>query len=421
MSPREKRTYLFYRPRDFTLYLFSLLLVALGGWVTFSGPVPRALLGAGLAYMAVTFVLKHGVELDAGAPAAIVRGLLSYAGQLCLRLWRGRRRHIIRIATFLAVIGLELALRDRIGRDSFWMSRFPFVRVVLVYFSLLLLFRTAVFIGHLRRGERVRAVLEGSDWKRELKDVSTATHTIQAYVSGLITHACALMPALIFWTLTSPTYFREAALLVGSLLVAPWWAARARLRRNDQPFSVPALLLNTFVLVPADETERALHDDHQRSHQSRFDFAVLHGHHHDSIPSSLIGGPGQGFGEAFHEAMVSLAYLQGTFLCLTLQSAAIFFDMIAHQYIPGVPPYSRFVVSAHLHHVVHHYGSVKPLGLTGPPYRLDVENGYKADNRRARWFVEVVRHYEDLDDAVLARFTNLSGTGSGSKLLRPRA
>jgi hypothetical protein len=115
--------------------------------------------------------------------------------------------------------------------------------------------------------------------------------------------------------------------------------------------------------------EGKLFGEHERSHGSRFAFAVLHGHHHDSMPSALIGGPGQGFGEAFHEELCSLVYLGGTVLSLTLHTVAILLDMIAHQYIPGVLPYSRLVIAAHIQYVVHHPTTEPPLTI-GASLRL---------------------------------------------------
>src|SRR5205807_1088006 len=101
--------------------------------------------------------------------------------------------------------------------------------------------------SHLRRASHVKQVLEDSEWHRELKGLGIRNHILQAFVSGLITHACLLMPAVIFWRLTGPTYVREAALLVGSLLTAPWRASLQRMRRTGVAVSVPTLLLNTFL------------------------------------------------------------------------------------------------------------------------------------------------------------------------------
>lgn len=406
-----KKTYLFYRPQDFLLYVFSLLIVGVVGWFAF-GPVARVLLIAGLVYMAGFFVMKHGAAFDGGSFGVIARGLWSYPAQIFARLVRDGRRQLTALAVFAGALGLERWVAARSPEGAWWLQPFPYQTAALVAFGVILLPRTLIFVAHLRRSAQVREILQSSDWHRELKNVHIVHHVIQAYVSGLIVHACLLMPALIFWSLTDPTWFREGVLLAGSIATAPWISARQRMRRLEIPFSAKAMFLNTFVLTPASRVDESLHDEHRQSHQARFDFTVIHGHHHDAIPSALIGAPGYGYWEAVHQGLGTPAYLQGAFFSLFFQTASVFFDMIGHQYIPGVPPFTRFVITAHMHHVVHHYGSVRPLGLTGPPYERDVEAGYNPDNRRVRWFLETAKKYEKLDDALLQRFTSLAGTGN---------
>src|SRR5262245_13954704 len=78
-----ERTYLDYRPQDFLLYLGSLGIVGVVGWLALAGyGHAQIALSAGLAYMAITFVLKRGAAFDLATFPLIVRGIVSYPGRV---------------------------------------------------------------------------------------------------------------------------------------------------------------------------------------------------------------------------------------------------------------------------------------------------------------------------------------------------
>src|SRR5262249_6268661 len=101
---------------------------------------------------------------------------------------------------------------------------------------------------------------------------------------------------------------------------------------------------------------------HEAAHGSRFYFTLLHGPHHDAIPSGLIGSTGTGFLASVERRILwgcpieSILLSQLEMMILNLRS------MVSHQYIPGIFPYNHFSRNKSCHHVVHHYGSLRPLG-----------------------------------------------------------
>jgi hypothetical protein len=139
---------------------------------------------------------------------------------------------------------------------------------------------------------------------------------------------------------------------------------------------------------------------HEHSHRSRFAFTVLHGHHHDAIPSSLIGsaGAGSGIGENIERSFTFGWLFWSAIGTAIAHMYAVMFDMVGHQFIPGVFPFSRMLVRRRRHHVVHHFGKLRPLGFLGK------EPGYSANNPVAAWFAEKVRTNEGGTETEVALF-----------------
>jgi hypothetical protein len=81
-------------------------------------------------------------------------------------------------------------------------------------------------------------------------------------------------------------------------------------------------------------------------------------------------------------------------------------DMRAHQYIPGVYPYASLVIRSYTHHVAHHYGSLRPIAFSTGFFWMPGERarGYDPNNAHTRWFVDMVKKYEDIDEASCARY-----------------
>lgn len=369
----KSRTYLFYRSSDFLLYLLSLFIVAMGALLALPQTPVRAVFGCALLYMAATFAFKHGARFDASSFPLMARGVLDYPRRL-FRLFHAHPPIALVCIFGLAVVAQE-AGRRFLPPNSFWLRSFPAVTVALVAFSGASLFRTIILVAHLRRSSHVRSVLEHSPWSHELKGLSIWNHIFHGYVTGLISHACLLLPTLILWRFAPPTMLREL------------------------------ILLGTFLLrEPRGQTDETLTAVHEEDHSSRFHFTVFHGHHHDAIPSAVMASGASGFVESLDRAVYFLSFMNSAFDCL-VESFYMTRNMITHQYIPGVFPYSRNVIVSRNHHVVHHYGSLRPLGLGGvTSYRRDLESGYDSNNQKARWFVAVTKTYEQIDEEACEAF-----------------
>jgi hypothetical protein len=266
-----------------------------------------------------------------------------------------------------------------------------------VNFGIVSLYRTIALCAHLRRLDVVRTLLASSGWQRELRGLSIWNHVIHGYVTGLVAHACVLMPHMIFWRLTHPTFMREVLLTVWPLAVLLSAVVRKGLSFETVWFTLVDPLAG-------DVATRG----HEHDHSSRFYFAVFHGHHHDAIPSAVIGALEAGFVEAIHKGIGHLGYLRGATIGLAETSLMVIANMKAHAYIPGIFPYSRWVVEAKIHHVVHHYGSLRPLGLNGlPSYKQDLAHGYDPKNNKALWFLATTDEHEGIGPELRDSFVEI--------------
>src|SRR5262249_22010265 len=138
---------------------------------------------------------------------------------------------------------------------------------------------------------------------------------------------------------------------------------------------------------------RLFYDNHTIAHQSRFFFTVFHGHHHDAIPSAMIGSAGgTGFLENTDRGLTWLDPLNSIVVMQVSWAYSIAFDMVVHQYIPGVFPFAKVTVLGTAHHITHHFGTALPIGMIFQKYiePRDMNNGYKPDNPVTRWFLAEV-------------------------------
>ena len=89
---------------------------------------------------------------------------------------------------------------------------------------------------------------------------------------------------------------------------------------------------------------------------------------------------------------------------------SIAFDMVVHQYIPGVFPPAKVTVIGRAHHVTHHFGSALPLGMIYDAYieAKDMNNGYKPDNPVTRWFLDEVERREGVAPELGKKFLSLN-------------
>jgi hypothetical protein len=367
---QERRVFLRYRREDLLAYLFSLVLVAI---IAKSMDIHRwaeVAVGSALAYMAITFTMKRGgVRLNAlESVRNISLGILKYPREFGESWWRWRRVLAPPLFAFVFVVLIETQLREHL-HGTIWVRRFPWEIAVGIGVVIPMIFRTIMLGAHLFRRARVREILASSTWKPFLDGMSISNHLIHAYLTGAITQVCAVAPSVIFYRLTCPTLLRE------TLLILAFGIYSYRYRP-------PAKLFPIF------------EEWHERHHKSWFYFSVFHGHHHDAVPCGLIAVNEAGFLESFDRSLLYGVFFDSIVLSQTAFCAINIRGMLSHQYIPGVFPYSRFVVQNALHHVVHHFGSLLPIGFAKP--RSERDRDYSYDNARVRWFLATVERYEGL-------------------------
>lgn len=387
-----------YRAEDFPLYVLSLLLPGLLIVPALPYRSLQILLIASLLYLAVFFLLRHGAKLEwRHFFSDVFEGVTRYPGML-VRNWIMARDAILPIiAVFALALTGEYFLRPFLA-GTFWLKPFPWQWVVWGAFLLITAFRVTIFIAHLLRTGVVREVLQGSTQKKTIAVFPMHQHVLHAFITGMIAHLSVVAPCVLFFMWTDPTYIREALLIAGWLL----WALISKPLRKRKLIISPGLV-----------SHRLVYHNHSIAHRSRFFFTVFHGHHHDAIPSALIGSAGgTGFFENIDRGFSWLDFLNSAVVMQFLWTYSIVFDMVVHQYIPGVFPFAKITVIGRAHHITHHYGSALPLGLIFDAYieKRDLENGYKPDNHVTRWFLDEVERREGLDPELRRKFLTLNDT-----------
>lgn len=384
-----------YRAEDFPLYLLSLALTGLLVIPALPYRFEQVLLGAALVYMACFFAVKHGMKFELAVFRETFDGIKRYVG-LQFRNWAIARTAIIPVGTiYLLAFAGERWLRPAL-LGTRWLRPFPWQWVVWGAFLIITAFRLSVFIAHLLRASVVREVLEASPVKKSISKMPMHQHVLQAFITGMLAHLCLVAPCVLFLTWTNPSNLREVLLFTGFVA---WWA-----------ISKP-LIKRKIVRKPAAIHHDLVYLNHTIAHQSPFFFAVFHGHHHDAIPSAMIGSAGgTGFFENVEREITWIEPFNSVIALQLAWAQSILFDMLVHQYIPGVFPFAKITVLGAAHHVMHHFGSALPIGLIFHGYieTRDLENGYKPDNAVTRWFLSEVERREGVDAEKGRKFLSLN-------------
>ena len=383
-----KKTFLFYQPDDFILYVFALAIVQAGFCLAFPNGWIRGLAAMGLLYLAVTFILKRGAKLDFTCLSAVSSGLAAYPRRLVRLIRTGGR--LIPVFSGILLVGLAVehaGLTSPSIRKSFLAQPFPYLTAFAIHFTLISAFRTVICITQLRRTTLLGSILGESGWRHELKRLAVWNHVLHGYVTGLLTHVCLFIPSLIFWRFTQPTFLRELAMFTMTALVIVWVGPR-RCQKILYVTRCAAFLMA-----------------HEEDHKSRFHFAVLHGPHHDAIPTAVMAASETGFCEAIDRGIHLWLFTYSVLALVLLLSLAVPVNMLGHQYVPGVFPFSGLVMRQATHHVAHHFGSLRPLGFaSGAALKSDLDAGYNPQNGIMRWYLAAVRQHEDYDENLYAHF-----------------
>jgi hypothetical protein len=389
-----------YRAEDFPLYLLSLALPGMLIAPALPYRFEQVLLAAALAYLAGVFLIRHGAKFESSVFRIILEGVARYPAMLA-RSWTTARDAVIPIVVvFVLALTVEHRLRPALA-GSRWLSPFAWRWAIWTPFLLLTLFRLIILIAHLHRAAVVREVMEHSPQRKTIAVLSIHHHILQAFITGMVAHLPLVAPCVLFFMWTNPSNLREALLIAGYVL----WSAVAIPLRKRKVLVRPGLISN-----------RLVYQNHTIAHQSRFFFTVFHGHHHDSLPSAMIGSAaGTGFLENADRALTWLDPLNSIVVMQVNWTYVIAFDMVVHQYIPGVFPFAKTTVLGTAHHMTHHFGSALPLGIVFQGYIEpgDMNNGYRPDNTVTRWFLGEVERREGLDPELGRKYLSLNDYGIG--------
>jgi hypothetical protein len=248
-------------------------------------------------------------------------------------------------------------------------------------FWLVTALRVVIWIEHARRREHVFAFLRRSQWRKCVGSESNAwrehVDLAHAFATGVLCHTLAMAPIFLALHLrTQSVALLPIRIVLDLALYHHFWTRE----------------FNRWVIR-----------DHAVAHSSQIAFVYLHSAHHDALPISMMASHDTGMLEGFvrfalgqPEAFLSPA------LSLFLFTFAVLGDMIFHQYVPGVFPYSSAVEKFGHHHAEHHFLSLLPLGsaFERPPdgnesnsVAVDEElTAYKRNNALWQWLITEFRN-----------------------------
>ena len=329
-----KKPRVHYYGRDFLDYtlmvLVSAAVIALAYGVTHVMAVAGFVL---CAFMLVMFAKRHGVEFTIP--------LLFRRPQDVIYLFIYKIQNLK--AVWYIAIGLLLLENFAIAATSNLPHHVALVRTVALYlfyihFLGITAYRTVILAAHLRKTELVREVLMQTPWKRVVNEKTNITlEILHAYATGLLTHIILLIP----WYLVI-RYFNFSVVFlpaVCALNLLVWWRW---MKAHNAWF----------------------YRDHWLGHNSELEFVLLHGTHHDAIPSGLIGVAEHGFLEGLLRG--ALAFPDPFFnplIAFLVYTALIKQNIDVHQYIPGIfPKMPRNLVEIS-QHSTHHYGLLEPYSF----------------------------------------------------------
>ena len=329
-----RKTRMTYLKRDFLDYV---LMIAICACVIFFAYGRNSVMtGIGLALCVIsvgTFVIRHGVEFR--MPVALRRPQ-DFLYLFLYKIQNMKPMYFFAVAMLLLqsyLIHLTPALPHHVELMRTIATYLFYVHVIVIT-----LYRTASLVDHLIKKDLVNEVMMESLWKNSAVDKTHVVGEIlHAYFTGLLTHL---------------------------ILIAPWYLVIAHL--NFSLVFLPALFVINFAthVVYLKRYNEWFYRDHWLGHNSEVEFVYLHGSHHDTIPSGLIGVSGNGYLEGLlrhtlgHPVPFYNPVLAFLFYTLEVQQ-----DILNHQYVPGVFPKMSRVFHEKFQHSTHHLGRLEPYSV----------------------------------------------------------
>lgn len=331
---RKPRT-CYYR-RDFVDYTLMIVATALVAGLSFGVRHGMALAAYVLcAFMLATFVVRHGVELTV---PLILRRPQDVLYMVVYKVMNLKPQWFI-AAGLLLLENVLIAATPQLPHHVEWM-RTGALWLFYAHFAAITLYRTRILIDHLAKKEMVREILMQTPWKRTINGRTNITlEIVHAYVTGLLTHI---------------------------LFLAGWYIVLTHVRYSLLFVPVVCAVNVAIELKWYKTLNRWFYREHWVGHNSELEFLYLHGNHHDAIPSAMIAVSENGMLEGFCRSLVGppVSYYH-PLAAAVLMSSTVWYDMLTHQYIPGVYPGLSKAIVQTTQHSTHHYGQLAPYGLGG--------------------------------------------------------
>jgi len=329
---RKPRT-CYYR-RDFADYTSMIVATALVAGFSFGFRHWMALASYALcAFMVSTFVARHGVELRV---PLILRRPQDVLYMIVYKLRNLKPQWFIAVGLLL-LENVLIAATPALPHHVEWM-RTGALFLFYAHFAAITLYRTRILAEHLAKKEMVREILMQTPWKRTINRRTNITlEILHAYVTGLLTHI---------------------------LFLAGWYVVLTHVRYSLL-FLPLVFAVNVSIELKWYRTlNRWFYREHWVGHNSELEFLYLHGNHHDAIPSAMIAVAENGMLEGFCRSILGppTSYYHPLAAAL-ITSHTVWYDMLTHQYIPGVYPNLSKAIVKTTQHSTHHYGQLEPYGL----------------------------------------------------------
>jgi len=383
-----KKTRMTYQKKDFLDYVLMIALCA--GVIEFAyGPGSMiAVVGLALCVTSIAgFVIRHGIEIRM---PLILRRPQDVLYMVIYKIRNMTPMYLVAVAVLLLqnyLIHLTPTLPHHVELMRKIATYLFYTHVIVIT-----LYRTASLFDHLTKRALVEEIMMQTLWKNSAVDKAhIVIEILHAYFTGLLTHI---------------------------ILIAPWYLVITYL--NFSLVFTPVLILMNLVthVLYLRGYNAWFYRDHWLGHNSELEFIYLHGTHHDTIPSGLIGVSGNGYLEGLmrHTLGHPTPYYSPivAFLFYTLEVQT---DIQNHQYIPGVFPRMTRAFHERFQHTTHHFGRLEPYSValrdnSSPQARssrkfkiipdsiensigLDEElTGFKWDNAVHRRFLELFDKYE---------------------------
>lgn len=357
-----------YQRKDFADYVLMTLITAAVAWLSYGPYQPMSLVALGLSVcMIAVFPLRHGLELS--LPILLTRPQ-DVLYSILYKIQNLKPPYLFALG-MLVIENVIIRLTPGLPHHPELIHRIA-LYVFYAHFLGITAYRTVVLIAHLRNKELVREILMDSAWKVNLERQPNITlQILHAYFTGVLTHIVYL---------------------------APWYLV---IKYSDFSLVLLPITCVAAVFIQLKWT-RAVNDwfyrDHWVGHNSQLEFVYLHGTHHDTIPSALIGVAGNGHLEGFLRGILGFPIaFYNPIMAAVYYSIDIKIDIDSHQYIPGIFPMQPKEFYLVTQHSTHHFGRVEPYS-----FAIDLDQPGVSDATRKRLAVlpQELRYSIRLDEKL---------------------